>query len=332
MGQRQVPQDPGLSSPVRQFSCQGEGAVSQRLCLVGIMDRSRHGVDRGAGDQRCQLHAPVPALPGQYLHAFVCRHSLLELRVQFERPSQAEVERREIAGFALNPLCQVHGLAVMGDRLRVGVDTSRAIAGLLQVRRDLAEMASFPKMPGQADRDLLRPSLIQLFQRIPDGLVQVGSLRGVEGVVEVLLKQVVTETIAGDASFACPADRAGLDQAMLSGQLAAQHADHGRVLHAAHPGHDFGSEVLPLHAGCKQRAPERGRQAADSLFDDAFHAPGERFPGQSWAFDPTAATVTIDVPLLSQILKRLDREEGMPARVFGQPAPELLVKGVGFGV
>ena len=187
---------------------EAEEVLSQAVSDVVLGERTivgkeptQHGKElRGALDPLAEFTCPVQRNP--HLRSRVTpRHCPGGAQLRLQGQLQPVPLGRWRQG-----LQQREGPVQMGNRLRVGGGTCSLLGREMQVVDRLLGEASFLEMPGELDCDLAGLVAVQRLEHLADVLVQIDTLRCIKAVVEVLLKQIVTEAVGREALAAEASD------------------------------------------------------------------------------------------------------------------------------
>ncbi len=220
----------------------------------------------------------------------------------------------------------------VGDGFFVGGDPERALPSKLQVPHSLPLHSGAPEVEGQLNSDFLDLIRVEVLERLPDGLVQVGSLHLAQAPVEVSAEKVVTEAKLGEPPLRRFTGFGFQDDAVLPVQFAAQTAYQPALVHAHHACDRLGGEDLPFHAGDCQRLPHFGVQLRDALFDHALDARRHEVQRQLRSLDPVPGIVLRQVAPFFHVSQQFKCKQRVAARDARHFLPEALPEAVGFGV
>ena len=220
----------------------------------------------------------------------------------------------------------------MDEGVGVGIGGAGPVAGEHGVVEGPIGHAGLPIVPGELADDLAVVLPVEGEQRLGDVLMQVGALRRVHRLVQVLLHHVVAEGVGRQALLADAPHARARDQRVASIEAGAQGGDDLPRFAVDHPSDDLGDEDVPFDAGRLQQSQVVRLKPGDALGHHAFHSLRKGRPIDPRPGDPPAFIVLEQVAALAHGAEQFRQEDRMALGSVAEGLAEGVVESVGFGV
>ena len=223
----QVPQRLGLGLAVAELARQRHGLLRGASSVGDVELRGGRREQGRQGHRRLELDRPAARSLCVRPHLLVVLLRFVVAAGELEGPAAVRIEVREELVLGAEPACGVDRGAVVRDRVGVGVEPGRMVAGQARVAERPLVVARLAEMVREHGRELLEPVGVQLLHRGPHAQVERSAIPQEDRFVGRLLGEAVVERVLASGGPDGLADQPGSLEGVQSPAQLRTVAGHG---------------------------------------------------------------------------------------------------------